>query len=100
MAQAAGLADARTSGTYEGGAPASIGSGLVMGFMSEAAAMATMLPATTPLVGGRLLSDLLGGGTGACGTMIPDDRDFGPDGVTRGWYFYINYTAVETPFAP
>ena len=93
------LDEARTAGVYVGVPATQIADGLVMGFVSESAARATVLPVDTPLVGGRALSDLLGGGTGSCGAMIPDDRDTGPGGE-RGWYFYLRYGAHKVPYTP
>ncbi len=78
--------------------------GLVRGFVSETAAMGAVLPKTVPLLGGLTLYEILAGGItpGSCtvgGTdVIGDDRDLGPDGLTMGWYFYVNFTAQTVPF--
>ena len=73
--------------------------GLLRGFITEADANATIIPATFPLVGGHPLSLLLPGGDppGAdrnCAGF--DDRDT-YQGV-RGWWFYLNFPAVRVPW--
>lgn len=83
------LRDARIAATYVGNPATSTTNGLLMGFISEADANATILPASLPLVGGQALSSLLPGGMGNCSTR--DDRDM--NGTTRGWWFYLNFTA-------
>ena len=73
--------------------------GLMRGFISLEKARATVFPSDLPLVGGKKLSELLVGGDNFC--TRPDggtDLDTGPDGVTRGWYFYINFTSVTVPY--
>ena len=67
--------------------PASFTDGLFYGFMTQADADATTLPADLPVVGGQPLSSLL----------KAEDQDTGPAGET-GWYFYFNYTATEVAF--
>ncbi|HUS66984.1 MAG TPA: hypothetical protein VMZ28_20745 [Kofleriaceae bacterium] len=90
------LTEARLGGTFAGGTTR-IDSGLARGFVSEAQADATILPDDLPIVGGRPLSSLLPGGTDSCQTV--DGRDVAPDGTTRGWYFYINFTARTVTLA-
>lgn len=75
---------------------AAVDQGLARGFISEASADALLLPADLPLVGGQPLSSVLPGGTGSCQTT--DGRDVGPDGATRGWYFYLNFSAQAVEF--
>jgi hypothetical protein len=65
--------------------------GLFTGFMSVAKAHATLLPASLPLVGGHPLSDLFPPITDPTCTGI-DDRDTGPDGTTRGWWWHLSFT--------
>jgi cysteine-rich repeat protein len=92
------LEDAYVAGTYVGNPATQLADGLIRGFISEATADATILPADLPLVGGRPLSDLLGGSIACTGGTIPaDDRDMGPGGVV-GWYFYVNVTSAEVPY--
>lgn len=89
------LQDARVGGTFS--SADLIDRGLARGFVSEEQADAILLPDDLPLVGGKPLSSVLPGGTGSC--QQNDGRDLGPDGVTRGWYFYINFTAQRVDLA-
>ncbi len=93
------LEDAYLAGTYVGNPATQLVDGLIRGFISEAQAAATVLPADLPLVGGQPLSALLSGAA-ACtsGTIPADDRDIGPGGV-RGWYFYVNITSARVPYS-
>ncbi|MCC6993517.1 MAG: hypothetical protein IT370_02695 [Deltaproteobacteria bacterium] len=83
------LTDARVAATYVGNPASNTVNGLLMGFVSEADANATVLPSTLPLVGGQRLSSLLPGGMGNCASH--DTRDM--NGAVRGWWFYLNFTA-------
>ncbi|MBK9032872.1 MAG: hypothetical protein IPL61_16640 [Myxococcales bacterium] len=83
------LRDSRIAATYSGNPATTTVNGLLMGFISEADANATILPSTLPLVGGQPLSSLLPGGMGNCSSR--DDRDM--NGTVRGWWFYLNFTA-------
>jgi cysteine-rich repeat protein len=101
------LQNAQIAGTYSGTPASGLVNGLVRGFISEADANATILPMTLPLIGGHALSSVLAGGTGSCmhsgtvhGAPGHDDRDVGPDGVTMGWYFYLNFSATVVPYTP
>jgi hypothetical protein len=85
------LSNAQVAAEYSGDPATGLVDGLLRGFISEADADATVLPATLPLVGGRSLSSLLPGGTGNCSTR--NDKDT-VDGVT-GWWFYLNFTAQQ-----
>ncbi len=62
--------------------------GLHKGFVTEAAAESTVIPADIPQIGGQTLAALLPGGLDNCAAT--DDRDVGPDGMTMGWWFYFN----------
>ncbi|HEX7700208.1 MAG TPA: DUF4215 domain-containing protein, partial [Kofleriaceae bacterium] len=90
------LKDARVAATFVGAPATSTVNGLLMGFISETDANATILPASLPLVGGQPLSSLLAGGTGACNSG-GDDRDL--DNGVRGWWFYLNFTAARVPWS-
>ncbi|MBX3025511.1 hypothetical protein KF840_11460 [bacterium] len=95
------LEDVRASGTYVGGPPANqIMNGLLVGFLSEAAADNIFLPddPTFQLVGlaGKPVSVALPGGTGNCASHTA--KDIGPDGVP-GWYFYLNFTAHQVTWS-
>ena len=83
------LTAARVGGRFA--SATSLDQGLARGFIGEAEADALLLPDDLPLVGGQPLSSVLPGGSGSCQTA--DGRDIGPDGATRGWYFYINFAA-------
>jgi hypothetical protein len=76
----------RVGATYAG--DGTLANGLLVGFLTETAAMNTPLPASLPLVGGRPLSTVL----------RPADKDTGPAGAS-GWWFHLNFTAVRTTFA-
>jgi hypothetical protein len=80
---------------YVGDPATGLASGLMMGFLSEAAADTIIIPADIPLIGGQPLASVLAGGAGCCARR--DDRDYGPDGLTRGWWFYLNFTADQVP---
>lgn len=86
------LTNAQISATFVGNPATSMANGLLRGFLSEADANATIIPATFPLVGGQPLSSLLPGGTGNCAAF--SDKDVGPGGVA-GWYFYLNFPAQK-----
>ncbi len=83
------LEDQQFAGTFAGDPVSDLTTGLIRGFLSEAAADALLLPADLPLVGGQPLSVLLPGGTGSCADG--DDRDLHQD--VSGWWFYFNFTA-------
>jgi cysteine-rich repeat protein len=78
------LTDAQIAATYVGTPPTSATGGLLRGFMTEAAADATVIPQ----LDGVMLSALLPGSTS---NGCPSDVDT-VDGV-RGWWFYLAFTA-------
>lgn len=86
------LTDAQIAATFVGNPATSLSNGLMRGFLSEADANATLIPASVPLIGGRPLSSVLAGGTNACPGW--SDKDTGPGGVS-GWYFYLNFPAQK-----
>jgi hypothetical protein len=90
------MEDAQIAATYSGSPPTRLINGLVRGFVSEMQADAAILPESFPVIGGQPLSVALPGGRGNCAGH--DDRDLGPDGVTRGWWLYLNFTAEPVPF--
>ena len=91
------LRDARIAGTYVGNPATTLSNGLLMGFISEADANATIIPDSFPLVGGEPLSSLLPGGAGNCRTSGGfSDKDVN-NGV-MGWWFYLNFPAARRPF--
>ncbi len=83
------LGHAQFAANYDGNPATTLIAGLIRGFMSEAQAQATMVDLGA--LGSRPLSDLLQ--PDACGSG--DDRDFDLDGTTRGWWFYLNFTAAK-----
>lgn len=87
------LQDAKIGATYVGNPATSLAGGLIMGFLSESTADATMVDLGT---GPVPLSSLLPGGTGACATM--SDLDVGTDGITPGWWVYLNFTALPVTY--
>lgn len=86
------LTDAQVSGTYNGNPATSLSDGMVMGFISEADALATTLPMSLPIIGGNSLASVFPGGAGNCDSG--DDRDV-HNGVT-GWWLYFNYTSASS----
>lgn len=70
--------------------------GLIVGFIDEATANTVSFPTDIPVLGGKTLASVLAGGAGSC-QQNRDDRDVLPDG-TRGWWFYLDFTADQVPF--
>jgi hypothetical protein len=91
------LHEARIGATYSGVPASQLINGLIRGFVTQADADATILPSTIMVVGGMRLSAILPGGMGNC--QSNSDMDTAMDG-TRGWYFYLNFTAVPVPYSP
>jgi hypothetical protein len=100
------LTNARVAATYWGSPPSSLVSGLIVGFLSEAAAADIILPATLPVLGGESLYQHLQAGNRAvsnsAGTTIADGCNVGGgaheddadlDGTVRGFWFFLNFTA-------
>jgi hypothetical protein len=84
------LYNAQLGGVYDG---ANIDNGLIRGFLLESDAAKTTVP--IPVLGNQTLSAILGGGPGACGgTNDPDTLN-----GQAGWWFYLNYTATESPYS-
>ncbi|AKF05542.1 DUF4215 domain-containing protein [Sandaracinus amylolyticus] len=99
------LRDATLSAAYDGTAVGSrrLVNGVVRGFLTEADALTAALPADLPLVGGDPLYEHLQAGNrtvsgvaDACnvgGGTNEDDADM--NGTTRGFWFFLNFTAEE-----
>ncbi len=85
------LSDAQVAARYVGNPASSMTNGLLRGFISEADANATIIPASFPIVGGQPLSSLLAGGAGAC----PSFSDKDTSGGVMGWWFYLNFPATR-----
>jgi hypothetical protein len=85
---------ARIAAEWVGTPATGMKNGLIEAFMSMDQARAILLPASTPAVGGNPLSILLRGApeNTCAGT---DDSHPGPDGTTKGYWFYFNFEAVK-----
>ncbi|MBU1070028.1 hypothetical protein KJ975_10720 [Myxococcota bacterium] len=83
------LRNSQFAANYDGDPATGLISGLIRGFMTETQAQSTNVD--LGVLGSRPLSDLLQ--PDACGTG--DDRDYDLDGTTRGWWFYLNFTAAR-----
>ncbi len=92
------LENAQIAGSYVGAPATDLSNGLLRGFLTEANADATLLPASLPVIGGDPLSSILAGGAGSC-TRRDDRDDLDGDGVKDGWWFYMNFPATEVPWA-
>ncbi|MFN2166498.1 MAG: hypothetical protein ACK2U9_09575, partial [Anaerolineae bacterium] len=73
--------------------------GLLAGFMTESYANSTTVD--LPVIGTVTMGSLLPGGTGYSCTapMNYDDRDVALDGLTTGWWFYMDFTAVQVAYS-
>ncbi|MGE0791680.1 MAG: DUF4215 domain-containing protein [Sandaracinaceae bacterium] len=89
------LRDAQIGASYVGTPATTLANGLIKGFITEADADATIIPASIALVGGMPLSAVLRGGTGNC--MSGSDMDTHPT-FGAGWWFYINFPARVVPY--
>lgn len=92
------LTDVQFGASYVANPATSMTNGLLRGFLSEAAADAIIIPESIDFVGGEPLSSFLPGGTDSCANH--SDLDVGPDGVTPGWWFYLNFPAERVPYLP
>jgi hypothetical protein len=78
------------SGQWQGDPATGVVEGVFTGFLSESVAQGITLPAS---LGSQPLSALFPTGTGDCSAV--DDRDVGPDGTTRGWWWFFNFEAEK-----
>lgn len=96
------LQNAELAGKFSGNPIDALVNGLVRGFISEADADQTIIPASYPVVGGQPLSSILPGGTGSCANHDARDTIDGTVDGTRGWWFYFNFAAgsvvIDDPF--
>ena len=92
------LERAQIAASYVGAPATGLSNGLLRGFLTEATADATLLPASLPVIGGDPLSSILAGGTGSC-TRRDDRDDLDGDGTPDGWWFYLNFPASEVPWS-
>lgn len=86
------LRRAQIAATFVGDPPTALTNGLIRGFLTEADANATLLPASMALIGGQPLSAILPGGDppgeAICCASVSDKDVL--DG-TPGWWFYLNF---------
>jgi hypothetical protein len=94
------LRHSQIAAQYQGSPASGLVSGVIVGFLTEADAMSTTLPADLPQVGGMPFYAVLqaGGAPGsACnvdGGTAEDDRDPDPDNPSlQGFWFFLNFTA-------
>lgn len=96
------LRHARIAASYTAAPTDTLVKGLIRGFLSEADANTTIIPATFAIIGGQPLSQLFPGGdppgAGNINCASWSDKDLGPDGVTPGWWMYFNFTATTVPY--
>ena len=90
------LQDTQFAATFVGTPATQLNNGLIRGFLSQATANNTLLPATYPIVGGQPLSSILPGGTNNCAAHSDLDLNNG----VPGWWFYFNFTAVPATLRP
>lgn len=88
------LHDTYLAATYNGAPATGLVNGLIRGFVPEAEANNTIVPASMPLFGGQPLSSLWPGGTGCCAAHSDKDMN---NGVT-GWYCYLNFVASPVTY--
>ena len=93
------LRDTYVAATYSGNPATGLVNGLIRGFLTEADANATILPASFAVAGGKVLSSLFRGGVGSCSQPSPatGDRDLYLPGGISGWYVYLNFVASVVP---
>lgn len=83
------LTAARIGATYDGDAPGKLTHGLLMGYVTQAHAMAALLPDYLPLLGGTPLTDYL----------RDQDRDKASSPNSEdGFWLYINFVATPVQY--
>jgi len=90
------LSNARVGAKYN--SDTELVEGLIYGFIDEATAEAAVFPSSAGPFANQTLASLLAGHASNCETPDQDDRDVGPDGTTLGWWFYLDFTAVEVSY--
>jgi hypothetical protein len=99
------LNDAQIAAGFVDTPASALVNGLIKGFVTEADADAALLPGTLPLIGGQPLSSVLPGGDppGPNNTNCAAHSDVDIRNGVRGWWFYLNFTAMRVsvidPFA-
>lgn len=89
------LIDAQIAGTYVGSPATGVSNGLLRGFLTQAAARTTTLPASLPLIGGATLESVLRGGMGNC--QSGSDIDTHPT-AGAGWWMFLNFDGSTVPY--
>jgi cysteine-rich repeat protein len=95
------LHDTKIAATYVGNPAGTLTNGLLMGFITEAEADATVIPANLPVVGGKPLSSLLTGGKTLSDMMNAchnNKSDKDTNNGVAGWWFYLNFPAGKVPW--
>lgn len=95
------LEDSQIAGEWFGTPATGIRDGLLRGFLSEATADATIIPAGLTgiaTIDGQPLSSLLRGGTSNCSEPSPMMGDQDTRMGASGWYFYLNFDAARVPY--
>ena len=90
------LHDTRVAATYSATPATNLTSGLLFGFVTQADADATVIPASFPVIGGKPLSAVLAGGTNACTAFSDKDTN----NAIAGWWFYFDFTATQVDYVP
>jgi len=90
------LADARFGASYVGVPATGLSNGLIRGFLTQATAVAIILPANLPLVGGSSMASLLRGHSTNCATG--SDMDVHPT-LGNGWWLYLIFPASKVTFS-
>lgn len=91
---------ARIAGQWDADPATGVVHGLFAGFLTEARAQQNSLPGGLGPLSGQPLSFLFptpGALQASCPTV--DDSELGPDGVTRGWWWYLNFEATRVGWA-
>jgi cysteine-rich repeat protein len=99
------LVDAQIGGAWFGNPATEIKNGMIRGFLTEATANATIIipEGLTGIdsIDGSPLSSLLPGGTNNCSKPGPanvGDMDTLAGTTTKGWYFYLNFSAARVSY--
>ncbi len=88
------LQDGQIAASYLGSPAIALDSGLLRGFLTEAAAT-VLIPPDVPQVGGQPISSLFPGGVGNC-IAPPGDLDM--HNGESGWWFYLNFDADQVQY--
>jgi cysteine-rich repeat protein len=97
------LIDANIGGEWFGNPATEVRDGMIRGFLTQATADATIIPeglTGIDSIDGSPLSSLLPGGTNNCSKPAPQvgDLDTLAGTTTKGWYFYLNFSAARVSY--